>query len=49
MLSIIGVRPPVSMQGSPFLGKYVAAPRQYNYGFRDRMDERIDMSARRAR
>lgn len=44
MLSIIGVRAPMSMQGSPFLGKYAASPRQYNYGFRDRMDERIDMS-----
>ena len=44
MLSIIGVRPPVSMQGAPFLGKYAGEPRQYNYGFRDRMDERVDMS-----
>lgn len=44
MLSIIGARPPMNMQGSAFLGKSAGAPRQYNYGFRDRMDERIDMS-----
>lgn len=44
MLSIAGIRPPMNMQGSAFLGKYAAAPRTYNYGFRDRMDERIDMS-----
>ncbi len=44
MLSLIGVRPPVNMQGSAFLGKYAGKPRSYNYGFRDRMDERIDMS-----
>ncbi len=44
MLSIIGVRPPANMQGNAFLGKHASKPRQYNYGFRDRMDERIDMS-----
>ena len=44
MLSIIGVRPPINMQGSAFLGKYAEAARKYIYGFRDRMDERIDMS-----
>ncbi len=44
MLSLIGVRPPMNMQGSAFLGKFADKPRQYNYGFRDRMDERIDMS-----
>ncbi|MCC6510302.1 MAG: sulfatase, partial [Pirellulaceae bacterium] len=44
MLSIVGLRPPEHMQGQAFLGKYAAPARQYNYGFRDRMDERVDMS-----
>lgn len=44
MLSLIGVRPPEHMQGSAFLGKHAQPSRQYIYGFRDRMDERVDMS-----
>lgn len=44
MLSLIGVRPPEHLQGQAFLGKYAPAKRQYLYGFRDRMDERYDMS-----
>lgn len=43
VLSLAGIQPPGVMQGKPFLGKYAAAPRQYVYGFRDRMDERYDM------
>lgn len=44
MLSLIGVRPPEHLQGHAFLGAHATEPRQYNYGFRDRMDERYDMS-----
>lgn len=44
LLSLIGVRPPEQMQGSAFLGKHITANRQFNYAFRDRMDERYDMS-----
>ena len=31
------------MQGMPFLGSSRPPPREYVYGFRDRMDERYDM------
>jgi N-sulfoglucosamine sulfohydrolase len=31
------------MQGSAFLGRQAREPREYIYGFRDRMDERYDM------
>ncbi len=44
MLSLIGVRPPEHMQGQAFLGKFNTPAREFNYGFRDRMDERYDMS-----
>jgi uncharacterized sulfatase len=44
MLSLIGIRPPDLLQGNAFLGKYASEPRKYNYAFRDRMDERYDMS-----
>lgn len=43
VLSLAGVRPPEHMQGSAFLGVYRAEPRRYNYGFRGRMDERLDL------
>ncbi len=44
VLSIAGIKPPANMQGQPLLGKYQApTPREYVYGARDRMDERIDM------
>lgn len=44
MLSLTGVKPPAQMQGKAFLGRHAAPKREYLYGFRDRMDERIDMS-----
>lgn len=44
MLSLIGIRPPEHLQGQAFLGKYAAPKREFLYGFRDRMDERYDMS-----
>jgi len=43
MLSLGGVRPPEHMQGHAFMGQYTAEPPQYLYGFRGRMDERIDL------
>lgn len=42
-LSLAGVKIPDHMQGRAFLGTQAASPRQYIYGFRDRMDERYDM------
>lgn len=42
LLSLVGVKPPASMQGEPFLGPHATAPRQYVFGFRGRMDERYD-------
>jgi uncharacterized sulfatase len=43
VLSLAGVKVPGHMQGVPFLGSQAGPPRQYIYGFRDRMDERYDM------
>ena len=42
LLSLIGVEPPDWMQGHAFLGPHVAAPPDYMFGFRGRMDERTD-------
>jgi arylsulfatase A-like enzyme len=44
VLSIAGVRPPLHLQGKAFLGKFATEEPQYIYAFRDRMDERYDMS-----
>jgi arylsulfatase A-like enzyme len=41
--SIAGVKPPEYMQGSALMGRYPGVERQYNYGFRGRMDERYDL------
>lgn len=43
LLSLAGVKPPDWMQGHAFLGKYIASPQPYLYGFRGRMDERYDL------
>ncbi len=43
MLSLAGVKVPQHMQGVAFLGERAGKPRDYIYGFRDRMDERYDM------
>jgi uncharacterized sulfatase len=43
VLSLAGVRPPAHMQGRAFLGPYRALDPQYQFGFRGRMDERIDL------
>jgi arylsulfatase A-like enzyme len=44
MLSLAGTEAPQWMHGSAFLGPHAAEPRSYLFGFRDRMDERVDMS-----
>lgn len=44
VLSIAGLEIPSHIQGQAFLGAHRAeAPREYIYGARDRMDERVDM------
>jgi uncharacterized sulfatase len=43
VLSLAGVKAPEHMQGAPFCGKYEAAEPEYSFGFRGRMDERIDL------
>lgn len=42
-LSLGGIAIPTTMQGQAFLGATRASSRTYVHGFRDRMDERIDM------
>ncbi|QDV23308.1 sulfatase-like hydrolase/transferase [Aureliella helgolandensis] len=44
VLSLAGTRPPAHLQGNAFLGPYATEPQPYIYGFRDRMDERYDLS-----
>ncbi|MDO8540856.1 MAG: sulfatase [Opitutaceae bacterium] len=39
LLSLAGVPVPAAMQGKPFLGREVGAPKQYAFGARDRCDE----------
>ncbi len=43
MLSLAGIKPPEFHQGQAFAGPFEAPPREYNFGFRGRMDERYDM------
>lgn len=44
MLSIAGIKPTQTMQGHAFLGQHQTEAPKYLYGFRDRMDERPDVS-----
>ena len=44
LLSIAGMEAPEFMQGRAFLGKHTGEEPEYVYMFRDRMDERYDMS-----
>ncbi|WP_025762348.1 sulfatase-like hydrolase/transferase [Dyadobacter tibetensis] len=44
LLSLTGIPIPEHMQGSAFLGAQQGAEHSYAYGFRGRMDERIDLS-----
>jgi uncharacterized sulfatase len=43
LLSLCGIEPPAHLQGSAFAGPYIAPEAQFQFGFRGRMDERIDM------
>lgn len=43
MLSLAGMEPKDWMQGHAFAGKFETAPPEYSYGFRGRMDERVDL------
>jgi len=42
VLNLAGVEIPSNMQGQPFLGPKLPAPRRYIFAARDRMDERYD-------
>ena len=43
VLNLAGIEVPDYVQGQPFLGRSLPAPRAYVYGARDRMDERYDI------
>jgi uncharacterized sulfatase len=43
VLSLAGVKVPAHMQGVPFVGPAQGPPREFVFGFRDRMDERTDL------
>lgn len=42
VLSIAGMKPPAHMQGKAFMGSHAAAANKMLFGFRGRMDERVD-------
>ena len=42
-ISLAGVKPPQNMQGVPFAGKFNGESKKYLFGYRGRMDERVDM------
>lgn len=41
MLDLAGAKVPEKMEGRPFLGAHVGAPREYAFGARDRCDETV--------
>ncbi|MEX0676248.1 MAG: sulfatase-like hydrolase/transferase [Pirellulales bacterium] len=43
VLSLAGVKPPQWVEGHAFLGPHAEEPQPHIYGFRGRMDERMDM------
>jgi uncharacterized sulfatase len=43
LLSLTGIKPPSWMQGHAFMGAHEATEQSYLFGFRGRMDERVDM------
>ncbi|HCN75975.1 MAG TPA: sulfatase, partial [Verrucomicrobiales bacterium] len=43
LMSLTGRKPEPYHQGQAFLGPHAAPPREFNYGFRGRMDERFDL------
>lgn len=44
VLSIAGVKTPANMQGRAFMGPHADEARAFNFGFRNRMDERFDFT-----
>jgi len=44
VLSLAGIEVPKNFQGHAFMGPSESLPQKYLFGFRDRMDERIDLS-----
>lgn len=42
-ISLSATEPPANMQGTPLMGTFEEAPKHLLFGFRGRMDERIDM------
>jgi len=42
LCSLAGVPPPDWLQGNAFLGPFAATPQPYIFGYRGRMDERVD-------
>jgi len=42
LLSLAGIQPPAWMQGEAFAGPHQTAGREFNFGYRGRMDERLD-------
>lgn len=44
VLSLAGIEPPKSMVGRSWFGKYKSPDPDYIFGFRERMDERVDLS-----
>lgn len=44
VLGLAGIPLPNYLEGKPFLGRNLSDAPKYAFGFRDRMDERIDMS-----
>jgi uncharacterized sulfatase len=44
VLSLASIQPPAWMQGRAFLGPFAGESRQFVFGFRGRMDEKIDLS-----
>lgn len=44
VLSVAGIRPPASMQGRAFAGPFQQKKSEFLYGFRGRMDERLDLA-----
>ncbi len=44
MLSLAGIEAPASMQGRALAGPHAKAPRDFLFGYRARMDERLDLT-----
>jgi arylsulfatase A-like enzyme len=44
VLSLAGIKPPPWLHGGAFAGRFPAKAREFNFGFRARMDERLDLA-----